>query len=143
MSFRSVQRRVGGETNAALIHAKAQQVHAAVLNITTSYLLASNAPGVGVHSPAQIVDPAPNVPPDPGDVIAYPALEKLFGEMDYCACEHCRSILSPAAIWSICCSSWIATMSVGGNSSTSGRRTTGTRPTRSRPGRMERRRTAS
>ena len=32
-----------------------------------------------------------------GDVIAYPTLEGLFGEMDYCECEHCRSILSPAA----------------------------------------------
>ena len=88
---------VGGEANAALIHAKAQQVHNAVLNIATSYLLASSAPGIGVHSPAQIVAPAPNVPANAGDVIAYPTLEKLFGEMDYCACEHCRSILSPAA----------------------------------------------
>ena len=32
-----------------------------------------------------------------GDVIAYGALETIFGEMDYCACDHCRSILSPAA----------------------------------------------
>ena len=88
---------VGGEANAALIHAKAQQVHNALLNIATSYLLASNAPGIGVHSPAQIVAPAPNVPANVGDVIAYPTLEKLFGEIDYCDCEHCRSILSPAA----------------------------------------------
>lgn len=88
---------VGGETEAALIHARAQQVHAAVLNLATSYVLASNAPGIGVHSPAQIVNPAPNVPTNVGDVIAYPTLEKLFGEMDYCHCEHCRSILSPAA----------------------------------------------
>jgi hypothetical protein len=88
---------VGGATNAALIHAKAQQVHNVVLNIATSYLLASDAPGIGVHSPAQIVAPAPNVPDNTGDVIAYPTLEKLFGEMDYCDCTHCRSILSPAA----------------------------------------------
>lgn len=88
---------VGGETNAALIYTKAQQVHNAVLNLATSYLLASNAPGIGVHSPAQIVAPAPNVPANVGDVIAYPTLEKIFGEMDYCDCEHCRSVLSPAA----------------------------------------------
>jgi hypothetical protein len=88
---------VGGEANAALIHAKAQQVHNAVLNIATSYLLASDAPGIGVHSPAQIVAPAPDVPANAGDVIAYPTLEKLFGEMDYCTCDHCRSVLSPAA----------------------------------------------
>jgi Neuraminidase-like domain len=88
---------VGGEANAALIHAKAQQVHNVALNIAASYLIASNAPGIGVHSPAQIVDPAPNVPANAGDVIAYATLEGLFGEMDYCTCEHCRSILSPAA----------------------------------------------
>lgn len=32
---------------------------------------------------------------DPGD--APPDLEHLLGSMDYCACEHCRSVLSPAA----------------------------------------------
>lgn len=88
---------VGGEIQAALIHARAQQVHAAVLNIATSYVLASRAPGIGVHSPAQIVSPAPDVPANAGDVIAYPTMEKLLGDMDYCDCEDCRSVLSPAA----------------------------------------------
>jgi len=88
---------MGGEENALLTYAKSQQVHNAVLNIATSYLIAKTAPPIGVHSPAQIVAPAPNVPANAGDVIAYPTLESLFGEMDYCACEHCRSILSPAA----------------------------------------------
>jgi hypothetical protein len=27
----------------------------------------------------------------------YPKLEELFGDLDYCACNHCESILSPAA----------------------------------------------
>lgn len=27
----------------------------------------------------------------------YPTLESLFGSMDFCECEHCRSVLSPAA----------------------------------------------
>jgi len=27
----------------------------------------------------------------------YPTLESLFGSMDFCACEHCQSVLSPAA----------------------------------------------
>lgn len=88
---------VGGSASAALIHARAQQIHAAVLNLTTSYALASNAPGIGVNSPAQVIDPAPQVPDDVGDVIAYPTLTTLFGEIDYCDCEDCRSILSPAA----------------------------------------------
>ena len=91
---------LGGEENARLTYAKAQQVHNAVLNIASSYLIASTAPAIGVHSPAHNVDPKPQGPaPDAnaGDVIAYPTLEKLFGEMDYCGCEHCRSWLSPAA----------------------------------------------
>jgi len=88
---------VGGEVNALLTYAKSQQVHNAVLNIAMSYLIAKSASPIGVHSPPQIVDPPSNVPDNTGDVIAYPTLESLFGEMDYCACEHCRSILSPAA----------------------------------------------
>jgi hypothetical protein len=28
---------------------------------------------------------------------AYPTMESLFGSMDYCECDHCRSVLSPAA----------------------------------------------
>ncbi len=88
---------IGGEANARLVHAKAQQVHNAVLNIAVSYLTAANAPGIGVHSPAKIVDPAPTPPANASDMIAYPTLEGLFGEMDFCECEHCRSILSPAA----------------------------------------------
>lgn len=88
---------VGGEQNARLIHAKAQQVHAAVLNVAVTFLTARSAPGIGVHSPASIVDPMPSPPANAADVLAYATLENLFGQMDYCACEHCRSILSPAA----------------------------------------------
>src|SRR5262249_14796131 len=92
---------LGGEAQARLTYAKAQQVHFATLNIATSYLLARTAPSIGGQGPAQLVNPAPRgLDPqaaNAGDVIAYPTLEGLFGEMDYCECEHCRSILSPAA----------------------------------------------
>ena len=27
----------------------------------------------------------------------YPTMESLFGSVDFCECEHCRSVLSPAA----------------------------------------------
>ena len=94
---RAFQDAVGGEQNARLIHAKAQQVHTAVLNVALGFLTARTAPGIGVHSPASIVDPAPSPPANAADALAYGALESLFGEMDYCTCEHCRSILSPAA----------------------------------------------
>jgi hypothetical protein len=87
----------GGADKAAAIHAKAEQVHGAVVNVALAFLAARTAPGVGVHSPASIIAPAPTPPENAADVLAYGALEQLFGEMDYCACDHCRSVLSPAA----------------------------------------------
>jgi hypothetical protein len=85
---------LGGVDAASLTYDKSVQVHNAVLNIVISYLTARTAPAIGVHSPASILDPAPA---NPGDVIPYATLESLFGSMDFCTCEHCRSILSPAA----------------------------------------------
>lgn len=91
-SFKGVP---GGEANARQIYARAQNVHNTVLNLAVSYLTASEAPGIGVHSPPRFVDPRPH--PYASDVIAYATLEKLLGEMDYCECEHCRSVFGPAA----------------------------------------------
>jgi hypothetical protein len=88
---------VGGTDKAESIYAKAQQVHSAVVNVALAFLTARTAPGVGVHSPASIIAPEPTPPANVADVLAYGALEKIFGEMDYCACDHCRSVLSPAA----------------------------------------------
>lgn len=92
---------LGGETNAILTHAKAQQVHNTVLNIATSYLTGRNAPAIGANLNGRIINslsgPPANAAANAADVIAYPTLENLFGEMDYCTCDHCRSILSPAA----------------------------------------------
>ena len=95
------QAALGGETNAILTHAKAQQVHNTVLNIATAYLTGRNAPAIGSNLTGRIIN-SQTAPPEPAtadtsDIIAYPTLEKLFDEMDYCTCDHCRSILSPAA----------------------------------------------
>jgi hypothetical protein len=87
---------LGGAAVAARTYDKAAQVHHAVLNVAVSYLGASNAPGIGMHSPPHFVDPLPPAA-NAGDVIAFATLESLFGAMDFCSCEHCRSILSPAA----------------------------------------------
>lgn len=85
---------LGGEETARLVYAKAQQVHAATLNVTTTYLMQMTGPGMyGV--PATIQQASTGE--DGGDVIAYATLEQLFGELDYCTCSHCRSVLSPAA----------------------------------------------
>jgi hypothetical protein len=92
---------LGGENNAILTHAKAQQVHNTVLNIATSYLTGRNALPIGSNLTGRIINSLPAPPAEAAantsDIIAYPTLENLFGEMDYCTCDHCRSILSPAA----------------------------------------------
>lgn len=100
---------LGGEKIARQTYDKSVQVHNAVLNIAISYLTAKNGfnlgaqplanPELGFNLDGQILQPGPKGPPDgkAGDVIAYPTLETLFGEMDFCSCDHCRSILSPAA----------------------------------------------
>lgn len=85
---------LGGSEHAAATYDRAAQIHNAVLGITLNYLHARTVPAVGVHSPPSGIDPTPT---PPNGVVAYATLEKLFGSMDYCACDHCRSILSPAA----------------------------------------------
>ncbi|HSH81375.1 MAG TPA: neuraminidase-like domain-containing protein [Herpetosiphonaceae bacterium] len=85
---------LGGTDQAAQVYERSVQIHNTVLNVVLSYLHARTAPAIGVHSPASVLDP---VPAHAEDVIAYATLEGLFGSMDFCACEHCRSLLSPAA----------------------------------------------
>ncbi len=102
---------LGGADNAAQAYDKSAQIHNAVLNVAISYLTARNGVGLGAQplmvaqqasgAARQILQPAPKGSIAEisalADVIAYPTLEGLFGEMDFCACDHCRSILSPAA----------------------------------------------
>jgi ABC toxin-like protein/neuraminidase-like protein len=102
---------MGGADNAAQTYDKSAHVHNAVLNIAIGYLTARNGVGLGAQplkavqqssgAARQILQPAPKGSIAEisalADVIAYPTLEGLFGEMDFCACDHCRSILSPAA----------------------------------------------
>lgn len=74
---------------AMLTYTKASEVNSAALNIATNYLTNRSMPNVyAITGQRQKVENA---------TIAYPTLEELFGNMDYCACEHCKSVLSPAA----------------------------------------------
>jgi len=90
---------------AKLTYAKAQQVHNVVLNVATMYMLEKTSPAVAAMQPVPKSTEALAVDEDAAgeatfaatDPIAYPTLEKLFGEMEYCGCDHCQSILSPAA----------------------------------------------
>jgi hypothetical protein len=100
---------LGGAQTAAYTYSRAQQVHNVVLNVALSYLTACRGVPIGTHSAAHILDSQPKgsqvaktqpvglQAPDPSGIVAYPTLEGLFGSIDFCACEHCRSILSPAA----------------------------------------------
>ncbi|MFD7916848.1 neuraminidase-like domain-containing protein [Streptomyces sp. NPDC059752] len=91
---------LGGEEVARAVAAKAKQVHLAVLNVATSYLTTRAAPALGSDPAALLVDPGQQFDALQADGQQLPAsatLEALFGSMDYCACEHCRSVLSPAA----------------------------------------------
>ena len=90
---------VGGEAQALAVHRKARQVHDTVLNVAMAYIAARQTPAAGMifggAAGLAVVEPGPGGPFS--DVLAYSTLETLFGEMDYCGCEHCRSVLSPAA----------------------------------------------
>ncbi len=115
---------LGDEKTAAETYDRSVQIHGVVLNIALSYLHARTAPAIGASSQSLFIDPAPanlsskadkadiaNLADtadtvdttdtagiaNTGDIIAYPTLESLFGSMDFCSCDHCRSILSPAA----------------------------------------------
>jgi hypothetical protein len=87
-----------GEDVAQLTFAKAQLIHNAVLGVTTDYITRRVAPrlGNGVNT---YIGPFPdNANPASTQNRAVSAtLETLFGSMDYCACEECRSVLGPAA----------------------------------------------
>ena len=91
------QAELGGEETARLTWAKSQQIHHAVLNLAMSYLTARGAQPLGLDREQAFLGPTTTGKPKDSTAVAYPTLEKLFGSLDYCACEHCRSILSPAA----------------------------------------------
>lgn len=84
-------------SEARLVHAKAQQVHAVTLNFLTGVRQLDATPATVATAPpgasaAAAVDAARQ-----GLADAVPTLEKLFGSVDFCACAECRSVLSPAA----------------------------------------------
>ena len=92
------QGQLGGAQAATAIHSRAKQIYSSVLNIVTHYIAAQRAPILGGAANTPIVNPRSSGAITPSyPVVAYPTLETLFGSMDYCQCDDCRSILSPAA----------------------------------------------
>jgi hypothetical protein len=88
---------LGGEELAKVVYSKAQEVHAAALNVATTYLMARTGPSLYGVPKTTSRAATPTAAANGGDVLAYATLEQLFGELDYCTCSHCRSVLSPAA----------------------------------------------
>jgi hypothetical protein len=79
-----------------LVYRKAQQINSVTYNLFTIAKKLAGEATVSVISGSaqQHSDAMDNLKVALKD---YPTMESLFGSMDYCECEHCRSVLSPAA----------------------------------------------
>jgi hypothetical protein len=103
---RAYGREMGGNDAAAQTYARAHRVYSAVLNVAATYLTGQRAPRLGSSATGLIdhgrlaLTAGQSDGAGPGTlpvIAAGPTLEELFGSLDYCQCDDCRSILSPAA----------------------------------------------
>ena len=78
---------------ARLVYRKAEQVSNLTYSLFTLANELDSAPPVfAMSSPAEVRQAAKT------ELIKhFPTMESLFGSLDFCECEHCRSVLSPAA----------------------------------------------
>lgn len=78
---------------ARLVYQKSEQVSSVTFNFFIAAKQLDSAPSTHVTSPPAAVREAAK-----NELIKhYPTMETLFGSLDFCECEHCRSVLSPAA----------------------------------------------
>ncbi len=77
------------QLEAELTYTKANEVYSASLGIATTYLTGRAMPNL--YAITGVLEKTLN------STIAYPTLDSLFGNMDYCSCDSCKSVLSPAA----------------------------------------------
>jgi peptidoglycan hydrolase-like protein with peptidoglycan-binding domain len=78
---------------AKLVYKKAEQVKTVTFNFFTAAKQLDRSLPTASTSPAPIVrEAAKNAL-----IKHYPTMETLFGSLDFCECEQCRSVLSPAA----------------------------------------------
>lgn len=73
------------------VYGKAEGVHSTTLSMATAYLTARATPAL--YGTTGELNPAGK----PDNIPGGPTLEELFDHLDYCACDHCKSVLSPAA----------------------------------------------
>jgi hypothetical protein len=78
---------------AELVYRKSEQVSTVTNSVLTTARLMASTPAVYAISPsAEIRQKSRN------ELIKhYPSMESLLGSPDFCECEHCQSVLSPAA----------------------------------------------
>ncbi|MFI5540663.1 neuraminidase-like domain-containing protein [Nocardia sp. NPDC051900] len=84
------------DREARLVFRKSEQVQAVLYSSYSMAKQAADAPAIAPVSGTaeqrqQAVDNIKRVLP------VTPTMESLFGSMDYCDCDHCRSVLGPAA----------------------------------------------
>lgn len=75
------------------IFRKANQISSVTYNLfAIAKKMESDAPVASMSASAEVRDSVRD------ELLKhYPTMESLFGSMDFCDCEHCRSVLSPAA----------------------------------------------
>lgn len=88
---------LGGEASARKVFGKAFEIQATLTNVAISYQAAQSGITIGPASAPLVQSHASEQDLVAANAGANVALKSMFGELDYCACEHCRSILSPAA----------------------------------------------
>ncbi len=85
----AVQEQFPSKQEAELVFKKAQEVFSTTLGIATGYLTGKSIPDVyaltGEKSSEEM------------QITSVENLEELLKNMDYCDCDHCKSVLSPAA----------------------------------------------
>ncbi|GIF68467.1 hypothetical protein Ais01nite_65020 [Asanoa ishikariensis] len=86
--------RFASTAEATRTYAKAQQVATAALTTVTAARQLAAAPPVFALSGAGT---AGRQAGRDALVETFPTMEQLFGSQDFCACDHCRSVLGPAA----------------------------------------------
>ncbi len=82
-------------TEAKMVHMKAQEIHTTALNVATMYLSYRGLPNVYMIAGSAAKRTLAFRSEAPGS----PTLEELLNNMDYCACDECKSVLGAAAYY--------------------------------------------
>jgi hypothetical protein len=82
---------------ARLIYGKAQQVSVVTYNLFTGAKKIESTPDLPVTAPPADTRQAVQKKVKDSLIKQFPTMESLFGSLDFCNCDQCRSVLSPAA----------------------------------------------